>query len=200
MPHRVAQGRLLLVGAGFIALVAVALFAVLGLGSGSLDPADLPVVWLGQATGPEEGEQPPATTSVSYTEGSTDGQSPTEASGEVPTSEVPTSEAASPAGDQPGGDSPVSTAGSAGSPGTTKTGQGSTSTSRAGSPATTGTQASTQTTGQVATTTTTTTERETVTGGIRVQTGPGVTQGVGGGSTPGGGANGPSPGTTGRRR
>jgi len=190
MLRRVARAKLPFVGAGFIALVAVALFLILGLGGGSVGPTDLPVVRLGQTAEAEAGAQSSTTASVP----GTDGQSPAEVGGEVPTSG-----ATSTAGDQGGGDSPVSTAGGAGSPSTTTTGQGSTSTSRAGSPATTGAQSSTQTTGQ-AVTTTTTTERETVTGGIRVQNGPGTTEGTGGSSSPGGGGSGHSPGTTGGRR
>jgi hypothetical protein len=59
--------RMLLVGAGFLAVVAVAAFLILDLGGGSVTASDLPVIQFSQATGSADEAQLPSTTSSAST-------------------------------------------------------------------------------------------------------------------------------------
>ena len=56
------RSRLPLIGAGFLALVAVASFLILDLGGGSLTASGLPVVQIGQSSDKSGSGQPTTTT------------------------------------------------------------------------------------------------------------------------------------------
>jgi hypothetical protein len=83
---RLGRSKLPFVAAGTLALVALAAFLILDLGSGSVDPSSLPVISVGQGTAPRPGpgamptgsEQPSSTASAP--------RQPADANGPLPTS------------------------------------------------------------------------------------------------------------------
>ena len=178
-----------LLGAGFLALVALASFLILGLtGAGPDSASDLPVVDIGQAgvglTGQEASEGPPSTT-VGTSPGSQApmaGQQGVSGGRGSPQSEGGTGQPAGPGehsgpgqqggsvdqGDNGPSPAPTTTApGAETSPGMSTGNPPDTTAENVSGPGTTGS-----------------TLRQTVSGGVRVEGGPGTGQGAGTGSTP----------------